>query len=58
MIAVVFGIAALFGLDGIWFSVTIVQMILAVAAGALLRWRHHRRVTAANQVREASALGA
>lgn len=58
VIAVVFGIAALFGLDGIWFSVTIVQMILAVAAGALLRWRHHRRVTAANQVREASALGA
>lgn len=45
VIAVVFGMALLFGLDGIWFSVTIVQMILAVLAGVLLRYRHRSRVT-------------
>ena len=43
VVVVVFGMAALFGLDGIWFSVTIVQMILAVIAGALLRYRHRSR---------------
>lgn len=43
VVAVVFGLAALFGEDGIWFSVTIVQMILAVFAGALLRYRHCTR---------------
>ena len=43
VVAVVFGMALLFGLDGIWFSVTIVQMILSVIAGALLRYRHRTR---------------
>ena len=35
------------GVDGIWFSVTIVQMMLACAAGALLRYRHRRRAAQA-----------
>ena len=43
VVAVVFGMAWAFGLDGIWISVTIVQMILSVAAGALLRFRHRSR---------------
>ena len=43
VVAVVFGMARLFGLDGIWFSVTVVQMALSVAAGALLRYRHRAR---------------
>ena len=40
---VVFGAARLFGLDGIWLSVTAVQMVLSVAAAALLRYRHRAR---------------
>ncbi len=48
VIVVVFGVAYLFGLDGIWLSVTIVQMLLSVVAGALLRYRHRtRRASAA-----------
>ena len=43
VVAVVFGMGWLVGLDGIWFSVTIVQMILACVAGALLRYRHRTR---------------
>lgn len=44
VIAVVFGLAKLFGVDGIWFSVTLVQMLLMVVAALLLRFRHVRRV--------------
>lgn len=43
VIVMVFGAARLFGLDGIWWSVTAVQMVLAVGAGALLRYRHRTR---------------
>lgn len=42
VIMVVFGMAYFFGMDGIWFSVTIVQMILSVLAGALLHYRHRK----------------
>ena len=47
VVLVVFGIARVAGVDGIWFSVTIVQMVLACAAGALLRYRHRRRAAQA-----------
>ena len=43
VVLIVFGAARLFGLDGIWLSVTAVQMVLSVAAGALLRQRHRAR---------------
>ena len=43
VVLVVFGAAYLFGLDGIWLSVTIVQMVLSTAAGALLHYRHRTR---------------
>lgn len=43
VVVVVFGAAYLFGLDGIWLSVTVVQMALSVVAGALLRHRHRTR---------------
>lgn len=43
VVLVVFGAAYLFGLDGIWLSVTIVQMVLSAAAGALLHYRHRTR---------------
>lgn len=46
VVLVVFGMAKLAGLDGIWVSVTIVQMILACVAGVLLRRRHRSRVAA------------
>ncbi len=46
VVLVVFSVGRLFGLDGIWVSVTIVQMLLAVVAGALLRFRHCRRTKA------------
>ncbi len=44
VVLVVFGVARAAGVDGIWLSVTIVQMILACLAGALLRYRHRARV--------------
>lgn len=44
---VVFGMARIAGLDGIWVSVTIVQMVLACVAGALLRRRHRSRASRA-----------
>ena len=47
VVLVVFGIVRVAGVDGIWFSVTIVQMMLACAAGALLRYRHRRRAAQA-----------
>ncbi|WP_139653569.1 MATE family efflux transporter [Raoultibacter phocaeensis] len=47
VVLVVFGLARLAGLDGIWLSVTVVQMILACVAGVLLRRRHCTRVKAA-----------
>lgn len=47
VVLVVFGMARIAGLDGIWVSVTIVQMVLACVAGALLRRRHRRRVSQA-----------
>lgn len=55
VVIVVFGAAYLFGLDGIWLSVTVVQMVLAVVAGALLRYRHRtrRRSTALEHAQEA-----
>ena len=43
VVLIVFGAARLFGLDGIWLSVTAVQMVLSVAAAALLRYRHRAR---------------
>lgn len=43
VVLIVFGAAYLFGLDGIWLSVTAVQMVLSVVAGALLRYRHRAR---------------
>lgn len=43
VVLVVFGAAYLFGLDGIWLSVTVVQMALSAAAGALLHYRHRTR---------------
>ena len=43
VVLIVFGAARLFGLDGIWLSVTAVQMVLSVAAGTLLRYRHRSR---------------
>lgn len=43
VVLIVFGAAYLFGLDGIWLSVTIVQMVLSAAAGALLHYRHRTR---------------
>ena len=46
VVLVVFGIAQVAGVDGIWLSVTIVQTVLACAAGALLRFRHRRRAAA------------
>ena len=39
--------ARIAGLDGIWVSVTIVQMVLACVAGALLRRRHRSRASRA-----------
>lgn len=49
VVLVVFGMAALFGLDGIWFAVTVVQMMLAVFAGTLLCLRHRKRLQAAKE---------
>lgn len=46
VVLVVFGMAKLAGLDGIWVSVSIVQMILACVAGMLLRRRHRVRIAA------------
>ena len=46
VVLVVFGMGRLAGLDGIWVSVTIVQMVLACAAGALLHRRHRTRTKA------------
>ena len=43
VVLIVFGAARLFGLDGIWLSVTAVQMVLSVAAGTLLHYRHRTR---------------
>lgn len=43
VVLIVFGAARLFGLDGIWLSVTVVQMVLSVAAGTLLHYRHRTR---------------
>ncbi|OUO87775.1 MATE family efflux transporter [Gordonibacter sp. An230] len=43
VVAVVFGAARLAGVDGIWLSVTVVQAILSVCAGALLRRRRRAR---------------
>ena len=43
VVPILFGAARLFGLDGIWLSVTAVQMVLSVAAAALLRYRHRAR---------------
>lgn len=45
VVLVVFGMARIAGLDGIWVSVTIVQMVLACVAGALLRRRHRSRAS-------------
>ena len=42
-VLVVFGIARIAGVDGIWLSVTIVQTVLACLAGGLLRYRHRTR---------------
>lgn len=47
VVLVVFGMARIAGLDGIWVSVTIVQMVLACVAGALLRRRHRSRASRA-----------
>lgn len=47
VVLVVFGMARIAGLDGIWVSVTIVQMVLACVAGALLRRRHRSRASQA-----------
>lgn len=43
VVLIVFGAAHLFGVDGIWLSVTAVQMVLSAAAGALLHYRHRTR---------------
>lgn len=45
VVLVVSGMGIVAGLNGIWFSVTIVQMVLALVAGTLLRQRHHNRKT-------------
>lgn len=50
VVVIVFGMAWLFGLNGIWLSVTVVQMILAVVAGVLLRYRHKTRADRASVV--------
>ena len=47
VVLVVFGMARIAGLDGIWVSVTIVQMVLACVAGVLLRRRHRTRAAQA-----------
>ena len=47
VVLVVFGMARIAGLDGIWVSITIVQMVLACVAGALLRRRHRSRASRA-----------
>lgn len=47
VVLVVFGMARIAGLDGIWVSVTIVQMMLACVAGVLLRRRHRTRAAQA-----------
>ena len=47
VVLVVFGIVRVAGVDGIWFSVTIVQMMLACATWPLLRYRHRRRAAQA-----------
>lgn len=47
VVLVVFGMARIAGLDGIWVSVTIVQMVLACVAGALLGRRHRSRASRA-----------
>lgn len=44
VVLVVFGIARVAGVDGIWFAVTIVQMLLSCLAGVLLHCRHKGRV--------------
>lgn len=43
VVIVVTGLGWLFGMDGIWISVTVVQMILACGAAALLCFRHRSR---------------
>ena len=55
VILIVFGAAYLFGVDGIWLSVTVVQMVLSVAAGALLRYRHRTRCREVETVLEPAA---
>lgn len=47
VVLVVFGMVRIAGLDGIWVSVTIVQMVLACVAGVLLRRRHRTRAAQA-----------
>lgn len=48
VVLVVFGMARIAGLNGIWLSAAIVQLLLACAAGFLLRRRHCARTEAAN----------
>ncbi len=48
VVLVVFGMAKIAGLNGIWLSAAIVQLLLACAAGFLLRRRHCARTEAAN----------
>lgn len=55
VVIVVCTMAWLFGVDGVWFSVTVVQMILAVIAGVLLRRRHVARLDAAGAAASAAS---
>ena len=56
VVLVVFGIARVAGVDGIWFSVTIVQIVLACMAGALMRYRHLKRVDGEAEAEEPAAV--
>ncbi|MEG0376138.1 MAG: MATE family efflux transporter [Raoultibacter sp.] len=50
VVLVVFGMGWLFGLDGIWISVTIVQIVLSCTTAVLLRLRHRKRIKATQGV--------
>ena len=50
VVVAVFSMGWFFGMDGIWVSVIIVQMILSCLAGILLRVRHRQHVATTNPV--------